>query len=792
LPLFFVLALVSIAPAVGANGQTAVSSALAGDNSAGLADAARSFDEGEKALGSGEYALAKTCFEEAYRIRLRLLGPADEKTLLAENDLAAAHLYLGDNTTAESLYREIYETETREHRPGIAILAALGNLAAAIQNQGPARAHDAAVMDRQVYEARLAEKGPNDRLTLKALNNLAMATLDAGQPLEAENLLRPLFQSRLQANGFEDADTLMTLSRLARVLQAQHRFGDAADAYRSACSRLSDLALASGRTQQNSRLEPIAASCNAGLALDLRDLSDSTGGIDPALESEAFLAAQRAIRSTAGAALSRESARAFAAGQNVGALADEYEQALDAKESLEQRWTAEQSGEANRSADLSDGEARLNASISALAARLSAAAPRYWDYRSPQPLDIAALQAQSDSALLRDDEAVILCLMPADSGRGLVFAVSRQRSGWAVVPAGARQLESDAQALRSAIASARAGSALFDTAVANRLYRELLGSTAIQTVIADKPVLLFALAAPFAELPPSLLVVTPPARAASDAKSLRDTDWLIKRKAVAVLPSVSSLVVLRRHATQPAGQASVPLVAFADPDFRGTNGAAARMSSAAVDAWFRALPALPGARSEASALQSILNASPDDILVGAGASKTGLDALVRSGTIANASVIEFATHGFPPGTIPGVQDAALALAYPSAGADESDDGLLKASDIAGLKLHADWVLLSACDSAAASTQILSGLPEAFFYAGARSILVSHWRVRDDAATRLVVGMFQARRNDPAIGKAEALRQSMLQLMNDTSFDSTRATLADPAAWGAFTIIGDER
>src|SRR6185295_17935018 len=92
-----------------------------------------------------------------------------------------------------------------------------------------------------------------------------------------------------------------------------------------------------------------------------------------------------------------------------------------------------------------------------------------------------------------------------------------------------------------------------------------------------------------------------------------------------------------------------------------------------------------------------------------------------------------------------------------------DDGLLTASEVTGLKLDADWVILSACNTAAgdAGGEALSGLARAFFYAGARALLVSHWPVSSDAAVRLTTTAIAALEADPSIGKAEAMRRAML-------------------------------
>jgi CHAT domain-containing protein len=99
------------------------------------------------------------------------------------------------------------------------------------------------------------------------------------------------------------------------------------------------------------------------------------------------------------------------------------------------------------------------------------------------------------------------------------------------------------------------------------------------------------------------------------------------------------------------------------------------------------------------------------------------------------------------------------------------------------------VILSACNTAGGDrpgAQGLSGLAKAFFYAGARALLVSHWPVESSSATALTTRMFEERANDPSIGRAEALRRSMLAL----AADDTRPHYAHPAFWAPFVVIGE--
>ena len=111
----------------------------------------------------------------------------------------------------------------------------------------------------------------------------------------------------------------------------------------------------------------------------------------------------------------------------------------------------------------------------------------------------------------------------------------------------------------------------------------------------------------------------------------------------------------------------------------------------------------------------------------------------------------------------------------------------------GLKLDADWVVLSACNTAAGDSRdadALSGLVRGFFYAGSRALLVTHWPVETVSARLLVTEIFQRQAADARLSGAEALRQSMLALMGKQSAPTGGYSYSHPIFWAPYALVGD--
>jgi CHAT domain-containing protein len=373
----------------------------------------------------------------------------------------------------------------------------------------------------------------------------------------------------------------------------------------------------------------------------------------------------------------------------------------------------------------------------------------------------------------------------------------------------------------------------FDLAKAHELYRALFGE--IEDMIRSKHHLLIVPSGPLTSIPFQVLVTEATAEARPRTfEGYRKVAWFGREHAITVLPAVSSLKVLRDSAVRRV-RAERDYVGYGNPVLHGdgsscpevrvpvqcpsagmvvpdageraiVRGRGARRSAsirrlASRDGnvsetiqMVRALCPLPDTAYEIQCTARGFLAAESRIRLGEDATEADIKAMNRDGTLAKYRVLHFATHGLLASDVAGMDrsraEPALVLTPPSgAPLDDDDDGLLTASEVADLKLNADWVVLSACNTAASNgsgAEALSGLARAFIYAGARALLVSHWPVYSDAAVQLTTTLFSKLDNNQQLGRAEALRQSIVELMDDTSQRSN----AHPAVWGPFVVVGE--
>ncbi|MBL8670739.1 MAG: CHAT domain-containing protein [Alphaproteobacteria bacterium] len=428
--------------------------------------------------------------------------------------------------------------------------------------------------------------------------------------------------------------------------------------------------------------------------------------------------------------------------------------------------------------------------------------------------DVAPVEWTEIGKLLRPGEAMLFYMIGERRSGLWVFTGGKGSIGFRALPMGRDYLALRVAALRRGL---RAGTATrpedlpaFDLATAAQLYRALVDQA--QGMLDGVRHLVIVPDGPLTSLPFELLVADDPPPGDGFAR-LRAVNWLGRDMAISVVPSVSSLKALRAAAG--ASRAPQPFLGVGDPLLDGhpagaRSGAGEPKAEAQLDWQFQ--PEAPpsqlamlfrgGALADVRAVRGMapLPDTAVELRELARRAGAGIDALwlreraseraVRApGALKGYRVLAFATHGLAAGELRGAAEPALVLSPPDQASDD-DDGLLTASEIARLDLDADWVILSACNTAAPDgtpgSQGLSGLAKAFFHAGSRALLASHWPVFSDAAVQLTTGMLGALAADPAIGRAEAARRARVARIEDKA----RPHYAHPIFWAPFSLVGD--
>ncbi|NVO13561.1 MAG: CHAT domain-containing protein [Rhodoplanes sp.] len=725
------------------------------------------------------YADAEPLFRRVLALSEKQLPSTHPDRGRALNNLATNFERQDRHSESEPLFRRalaLYEKVAGPENPAVATV--LNNLGQVVKAEG--RYDEAAPLIRRSLAIREKVLGKTHPDVARSLNNLADLFQRKGRFADAEPLFKRSLAIRDATVGPDHPDTAAAVDNLASLYLAEGRIADALP--------LEERLIAVGRAQTRIALPVLFGAQQLGMM-------PRETALDAALD-----VIQRSTRSSAASAVDKLAVRLAAGTDRLAELVRKDQDLASEAEQLDKAIIAGLSRQAGRDPAVAQrGRERLAVVARERAALQKTLAVEFPDYAAlSNPLSLKQREVQT---LLSGDEAMVLFAL--GDKESFVIALTRDNVDWQTVPLGAGAVTEKVVAFRRGLdlgrtSDASGNSQPFDLALANELYAALIGP--VETLVAGKRSLLIAPAGVLTALPFHLLVTSmSPAAVPEAIEGYRAADWLLKRHAVSVLPSVGSLKALRGYAQR--DRAPKPMTGFGDPLFDPSDlGRENRFATRSVpviaytDFWkgagvdrarlAEALPQLPETADELTAVARDLAASVSDIHLGVDASETTVKRLA----LTDYRVVYFATHGLVAGDVKGVAEPSLALSIPPQ-PSAFDDGLLTASEVAQLKLNADWVVLSACNTIAGDkpgAEALSGLARTFFYAGARALLVTHWAVDSEAAARLTTSTFDLLKAEPAIGRAEALRRAMLGLLNDSS----SSKYAYPAFWGSFALIGE--
>jgi TPR repeat protein/CHAT domain-containing protein len=690
-------------------------------------------------------------------------------------------------------------------------------------------------LDLTVFERSFGSVDRSE-LVAGALGYLAQVYSWMGRHAEAVPLMEQLVKTRRNIFGETSVATSVALAQLAEEYRALGSTQDALIQARKAYASALDYVDTRNSLQRAANADSDALKPAAFAVLEASHaLSESDEGVRSELAREAFEVAQRAQSSTAALAL-----QAF--GDRLNQRDPQLRQLVRRRQDLTEELVrldaslisvvanASRFGNTNGEDDIHQKIERTEKLLRALDVRRSDPG-QLDDLFRLRPFSYSQIQS-----LLHSDEVLITFLEGQDATFG--FAASREELRWFRIDLGEHAIGRMVATLRCGVdvqqwserdrikrchelvnADPHPSSLPFDINVANKLYRALFDP--IVEIIRDKH-LIFALSGPLSSLPPQLLVTSSVETSVPlSAAGYRHVAWLSRQHAITVLPSVGSLASLRRTPRSNSSRTRAPesYLGLGDPKLSGNatckqasvpasclqlarqsaDQIAARLQTirgvdvtasyfrgvlADVEAVRRICP-LPETSRELTCVAQSVGAKAKDLVLGAAFTET----IVKGLPLDRYRIIHFATHGLlaeQTQSIGGIAaEPALVLTPPKA-PTAYDDGLLTASEIAQLKLNADWVVLSACNTAAGErvgSEALSGLARAFFYAGARTLLASHWAVDSSAAVFLTTRTFSTMARNASISPAEGHRRAMMAMMDEPAF-------AHPATWAPFVVIGE--
>jgi CHAT domain-containing protein len=592
---------------------------------------------------------------------------------------------------------------------------------------------------------------------IQALTVLGEALGRQGRGREGESLLKEAVAASQRLFG-DGMPSIMTLAALGRFYADQGRYAEAMESFRQ------EFVLLARRSPEGLRLSFEAVEPFFATALEL---AEQGGPERERILDRVFSVLQLVQAGTQSDTVTHAALKFASSDPRIAALVAERQDSQRRRDEARLSVASaaarpDDQRDSEREAWLADEYRRTAARMAELDATLKTEFPDYAGLASPLPVTVARLRA-----VLQPGEAVVAFAFGDKSGLGMAVTAGDIQA--ARLPLGEATLAAAVGELRQGIQVQGGRVGHYDLVLAHRLYRELVAPLGVAAARS----LLVVPAGALSSLPLAALVASPPKGAQPQG-----ADWLVHHSAVNQWPSVGALVTMRRHARRSA--APLPFLGIGNPRFTGGGKGLdehCRDDGPLPAGLLSQLAPLPDTATELHTVAASLGAGRDDLLLDISASESAL----RAKSLDRYRVLYFATHGLLPAELRCQSEPGLALTPPAIASTKAEDGLLEASEIAGLNLDADLVVLSACNTASAGGRFggeaLSSLADVFFHAGARSVLATHWPVPSASTSRMMIGMFRNGGDYP-----QALQRAQLDMLSD-------AATAHPVHWAGFALIG---
>lgn len=798
----------------------------------------------------GKFAEAEQVHRRTLRIREKVLGSGHPDTATSLNNLAnvlfmqgkddrmspseaRARFFAGQSvvsgTEVENLYRRAVAIQESALGPDHPALAnTLNNLGALLDQRG--EHSEAESLQRRALAILEKSLGPLHPETAATLTSLAVSLDRQGKLVEAEQTYRRGVET--SRNAGNPRTLLLNSSRLGFTLAKRGRYREALPYYREAIDTLDTLYVRTRGLSEETRAAFLGQYSNIYLETIKVLLHLHRQNPDARFDRQILEVASR-NQSRMFTELMRQADVAKFAGEKAFlALRSQRERLLERIDLLGQALVTIPFKEPNagaRRAEIPGQLAQTRSELARVEAELWRSYPRFMELTNPRPVSSDDLQFK----LLREGEVLLsYVLLPQET---VIFALTRERFKMAVHAARREDIASRIHAIRRTLDKVAGGeSVLFlrsiDPMDLNALYRDLVAPVAEMLVGREKVIVVGD--GPILTVPLELFVAR---WGADEQKAFRAVrreaggsaehpflgeyalpTFLGKLHRFAYLPSLSALASQRLY-PKPAATRQFALIAFADPDFTPSPG---RPFSAATRATLEAMgnslprrrdgspeiPRLKETAEEAKEIAGLLGGRSELYL-----REQAQEWRAKKGELKMARFVLFATHGFLGGEfVPsGAPDAEAtlplrkpqrsaaqpALALTLVGDLQGEDGILTMKEvIEDMELNADLVALSACNTAGETAQAnngegFAGLTRAFMFAGAKSLIVSHWSVDSFSTQALMTATFRNLRSGGAAYSAlsDAQRGMITSRFNDGPYHFSRS---HPFFWAPFVYVGD--